>query len=67
MRSPLKRIHCSLAGLLMAAGLATAAEQPQEVRVDYAYYSPPSLILKHFGWLEEDLKADGVPRNSKAR
>jgi sulfonate transport system substrate-binding protein len=31
-----------------------------EIRLDYAYYNPSSLILKHFGWLEEDTKADGV-------
>ncbi|WP_295446873.1 hypothetical protein [uncultured Thiodictyon sp.] len=43
-----KRIRNSLAGLLLATGLASAADRPQEIRVDYAYYSPPSLILKHF-------------------
>ncbi|EGH19014.1 ABC transporter periplasmic substrate-binding protein, partial [Pseudomonas savastanoi pv. glycinea str. race 4] len=26
-----------------------------EVRLDYAYYSPVSLALKHFGWLEKAL------------
>ncbi|MDZ4717042.1 MAG: aliphatic sulfonate ABC transporter substrate-binding protein [Roseiflexaceae bacterium] len=31
-----------------------------EIRLDYAYYNPSSLILKHFGWLEEDVKADGT-------
>jgi hypothetical protein len=32
----------------------------KELRLDYAYYSPASLVLKRFGWLEEDFKADGV-------
>ncbi|HEX3139112.1 MAG TPA: aliphatic sulfonate ABC transporter substrate-binding protein [Rhizobacter sp.] len=37
-----------------------AAEAPKEVRLDYAYYSPTSLVLRRFGWLEEDLKRDGI-------
>lgn len=32
----------------------------KEVRVDFAYYSPSSLVLKRFGWLEEALKPSGV-------
>ena len=39
---------------------ATAQEKPDKIRVDYAYYNPSSLVLKKFGWLEEDLAADGV-------
>ncbi|SEI21386.1 aliphatic sulfonate ABC transporter substrate-binding protein [Pseudomonas asplenii] len=36
--------------------LAQAAETtPTEVRLDYAYYSPVSLALRHFGWLEKAL------------
>lgn len=27
-----------------------------EIKIDYAYYSPTSLVLKKFGWLEESLK-----------
>lgn len=35
---------------------AQAAEAPPaEVHLDYAYYSPVSLVLKHFGWLEKAL------------
>jgi sulfonate transport system substrate-binding protein len=35
---------------------AHAAEAPPaEVHLDYAYYSPVSLVLKHFGWLEKAL------------
>lgn len=50
-----------LAVALMAAAGAVATEKPPEIRLDYAYYSPPSLILKHFGWLEEEFKAEDVP------
>ena len=61
MPSLFKRLAATLGGLLTAAGIAHAADKPKEIRLDYAYYSPPSLVLKHFGWLEEDFKADGVP------
>lgn len=61
MFKTLKRLTLAAAGALFATGIAQAADKPAEVRLDYAYYSPPSLVLKKFGWLEEDLKADGVP------
>ncbi|MFJ3044480.1 aliphatic sulfonate ABC transporter substrate-binding protein [Herbaspirillum chlorophenolicum] len=49
------------ASLLGAAPLVTrAAQAPKTIRLDYAYYSPPSLVLRKFGWLEEDLKAQGT-------
>jgi sulfonate transport system substrate-binding protein len=35
--------------------------KPTELRIDFATYNPSSLVLKKFGWLEEALKADGVP------
>jgi sulfonate transport system substrate-binding protein len=61
MHKTLKRLTLAAAGVLLATGITHAADKPAEVRLDYAYYSPPSLVLKKFGWLEEDLKADGVP------
>lgn len=33
---------------------------PKEIRVDYAYYSPASLAIRKFGWLEEEFKGDKV-------
>ncbi len=42
------------------AGAADAASKVDEIRVDYAYYSPTSLVLKEKGWLEEALEKDGV-------
>ena len=40
---------------------AYAAEAPPaEVHLDYAYYSPVSLVLKHFGWLEQALPQSKV-------
>ncbi|RMT89299.1 hypothetical protein ALP39_02922 [Pseudomonas marginalis pv. marginalis] len=45
---------CALA--LSLQPLVQAAEiTPAEVNLDYAYYSPVSLVLKHFGWLEHAL------------
>lgn len=33
---------------------------PSKITIDYAFYSPTSLILKEFGWLEEAFEEDGV-------
>jgi sulfonate transport system substrate-binding protein len=38
----------------------SAAAPLKELRLDYAYYSPTSLVLRRFGWLEEEFKADGT-------
>lgn len=43
-----------------SAAPALAADKPAEIRLDYAYYNPVSLLLKEKGWLEEDLKKDGI-------
>ena len=42
------------------AGSAQAAGKVDEIHIDYAYYSPISLVLKEKGFLEEDLKKDGI-------
>ena len=52
-------LQAGAAGLVLPLGLR-AAEPPKEIRLDYAYYSPTSLVLRRFGWLEEDLKRDGI-------
>jgi len=46
----------------LALTLPTRAAEapPKEVRLDYAYYSPSSLVLRRFGWLEEDLRKEGI-------
>jgi sulfonate transport system substrate-binding protein len=55
--------------LKLVAGALVLALQPQayaaeapptEVHLDYAYYSPVSLVLKHFGWLEQALPQSKV-------
>jgi sulfonate transport system substrate-binding protein len=45
---------CALALGLPSMVLA-AESPPAEVHLDYAYYSPVSLVLKHFGYLEKAL------------
>ncbi|MET0349280.1 MAG: aliphatic sulfonate ABC transporter substrate-binding protein [Rhizobacter sp.] len=43
-----------------APTLLRAAEPLKELRLDYAYYSPSSLVIRKFGWLEEDFGKDGT-------
>lgn len=59
-RRQLLRAGAAGAGLLALPGLLRAAEAPKELRLDYAYYSPASLVLRRFGWLEEDFGRDGT-------
>jgi sulfonate transport system substrate-binding protein len=53
------------AGLFVFAALAPAkpsdaAGKLTEITIDFAYYNPVSLVLKQKGWLEEELKKDGL-------
>jgi sulfonate transport system substrate-binding protein len=54
----------SILGLGLAAGLASfgtaAFAQVKEVRLDYATYSPVSLVLKEKGILERELGKEGI-------
>lgn len=43
-----------------AGGAAAQDDKPDKIRLDYAYYNPSSLVLKKFGWLEEELAAEGI-------
>lgn len=53
-----------LAGCLLFASLwAWAGEALDELRLDYAYYSPASLVVRRFGWLEQEFQ----PRGTKVR
>jgi sulfonate transport system substrate-binding protein len=57
-RSVLQLAGASAATL--AAPTFVRAQAVKELRLDYAYYSPTSLVLRRFGWLEEDFKKDGT-------
>jgi sulfonate transport system substrate-binding protein len=43
-----------------AALLAADSGKPTEIRLDYATYNPSSIVLKKQGWLEDDLKSEGI-------
>ena len=47
-------------GFSVVAIPAIGADAPKEIRLDYAYYSPESLVIKKFGWLEDEFKKDGI-------
>jgi sulfonate transport system substrate-binding protein len=44
----------------LAIGRKATAAAPETLGIDYAYYNPPSLVLKQYGWLEEALKPSGT-------
>ena len=48
------------AAAFAAPAFVRAAEPLKEVRLDFAYYSPSSLVLRRFGWLEEDFGRNGI-------
>lgn len=35
-------------------------EKPKKIILDYAFYSPTSLVLKEFGWAEEVFEEEGI-------
>ena len=60
-RRPLLQLAAAAAaGLAGRGALAQASTPLAELRLDYAYYSPTSLVLRRFGWLEEDFRKDGT-------
>ncbi len=59
-RRSLLQATTGAAALLATPTLSRAAEPLKELRLDYATYSPSSLVLKRFGWLDDDFKKDGT-------
>lgn len=56
-----RTVFAAILGVGAAVAVPTAqAQTPKEIRVDYATYSPVSLVLKESGLLEKALAADGV-------
>jgi sulfonate transport system substrate-binding protein len=61
LRLPLTALAAAFAlAVGMQSGAQAAETPPAEVHLDYAYYSPVSLVLKHFGWLEKALPQSKV-------
>lgn len=55
----------SIVLLVVVAGCSNSASgeknsKPKKITLDYAYYSPTSLVLREFGWVEEEFKKDGI-------
>jgi len=48
-----------LVGLLPSASLF-AADNPKEIRIDWATYNPVSMLLKDKGFLEKEFAKDGI-------
>ena len=60
-----RRLALQLGAIGAAAVLATLPSRSHAagvdtVTLDWAYYNPVSLVLKQEGWLEEELKKDGI-------
>lgn len=55
-----RRTLLSAGAAAVAVPLFARAASLKELRLDYATYSPSSLVLRRFGWLEEDFKKDGA-------
>jgi sulfonate transport system substrate-binding protein len=56
-----RRHLLQLAATSLAAPTLAQAAPLKELRLDYATYSPSSLVLKRFGWLDDDFKQRGIP------
>ena len=52
-------VSALLVGTLPTATLF-AADQPTEIRVDWATYNPVSILLKERGWLEKEFAKDNI-------
>jgi sulfonate transport system substrate-binding protein len=48
----------TLLGSAPAGALAAGPATPPELKLDYAYYSPESLVIRRKGWLEEEFAPD---------
>lgn len=46
--------------LITACQSAEGSDKPKEIRLDYAYYSPTSLILREFNWVEEAFSEEDI-------
>jgi len=52
-----------MAGATLLAATVQAETGPTEVRLDFAFYSPPSLVIRKFGWAEQEF----AKSNTKVR
>jgi len=55
-----RRFLFSAAATAIAPAMARAADQPQEIRIDWATYNPVSMVLKQRDLLEKEFEKDGI-------
>ena len=60
MSSFASRLGAFALGLLALAAPAFAADKPSTLRIDWAYYSPVSLVLRDKGLMEQEFAKDGI-------
>lgn len=58
LHSALGMVASVAAAAVMSNSSFAASPAPSELKLDYAYYSPESLVVKRFGWLESEFKPD---------
>src|ERR1700674_1621977 len=58
--SPLLPLGAAILGALAPAAKAFAADNPKEIRLDWATYKPVSMVLKDKGFLEKEFAKDGI-------
>ena len=49
-----------VAALACTSACAWSADKLKELRIDYATYSPISLVVRKMGWMEEEFRKDGT-------
>src|SRR5262245_53466050 len=60
MSSCSRRILLAAVLSVVAGAGANAADNPKEIRVDWATYNPVSMLLKEKGYLERALAKDNI-------
>src|SRR6202521_2868677 len=58
--SPLLLLGAAILAALAPAAKAFAADNPKEIRLDWATYNPVSMVLKDKGFLEKEFAKDGI-------
>src|SRR6516225_6381000 len=53
-------IGAAAAAALASAGPVSAADNPKEIRLDWATYNPVSMVLKDKGFLEKEFAKSGI-------
>ena len=55
-----RRILALSAAAIAAPAVVRAADNPKEIRIDWATYNPVSMVLKDHGFLEKEFAKEGI-------